>query len=162
MAHADTVRPIHREHSDGRQLRVITDLVTITATAADAAGAYCLYESVTPPSGGFPPHVQRYEDEAIYVLDGRYRVLLGDEEIDVGPGTFTFIPRGTVHGFVNAGTEPARMLVIVTPGGIQETFLTDVGDDIGRPAWEPDMARVLAVAPKYGVEFMTWDTDRGA
>ena len=162
MAHADTVWPMHREHGDGRQLRVITDLVTITATAADVAGAYCLYESVTPPSGGCPPHLQRYEDEAIYVLEGRYRLLLGDEEIDAGPGAVVFIPRGTVHGFVNTGREPARMLVLVTPGGIQEAFLNDVGDDSGRPAWEADMARVLAVAPKYGVEFMSWDTYRGA
>jgi uncharacterized cupin superfamily protein len=117
---------------------------------------------VTPPSGGCPPHRQRYEDEALYVLEGRYTLLLGDEELDAGPGSFVFIPRGTVHGFVNAGSEPARMLVLVTPGGIQETFFADVGDDIGRPAWEPDMARVLAVAPKYGVEFMSWDTLRGA
>ena len=102
-----------------------------------------------------PPHVQRYEDETWYVLEGAYTALLGDDEVALGPGAYAFVPRGTVHAFTNAGAATARMLVLVTPGGIHEQFLAEVGDADGRPAWQPDMERVLAVAPKYGVSFLS-------
>lgn len=155
MALANTMQPRHLGDREGDQVRVITDLVTTKATASDTSEAYSLFELETPTSGGFPPHVQRYDDEAFYILDGTYAFLIGEEEIELHPGGYAFAPRGTVHGFVNVGSSTARMLVLVTPGGIQESFFQEVGDSADRPAWEPDMAKVLAVAPKYGIDFPT-------
>ena len=153
MGPTGSVGPIYLHPGEGRQLRVVTDLVTIKATANDTGDAYSLFETETPAGGGAPVHTQRYDDEAFYVLEGRYTFLIGDEEIEMGPGGYTFVPRGTPHAFSNRGPETARMLVLVTPGGIHEQFLDEVGDEAHRPQWEPDMASVLAVAPKYGVEF---------
>jgi mannose-6-phosphate isomerase-like protein (cupin superfamily) len=152
---ASPVARAHPDRGEERQVRVITDLVTIRATAADTGDAYLLFEAETPPAGGCPPHVQRYEDEAFYVLHGRYAFLIGDEQAELGPGAFVFVPRGTVHAFTNVGPGPARMLVLATPGGIQEQFLDEVGDPADRPEWQPNLAHVLAVAPKYGIEFLT-------
>lgn len=153
MDNVVAVGPVHLRPGEGRQLTVITDSVTIKATTADTGGLYALYETVTPPAGGCPPHAQRYDDEALFVIEGRYAVLVGEEQVELGPGGYAFIPRGTVHAFTNPGSEPARMLVLITPGGIHEQFLDEVADRAGRAPWEPDMARLLAVAPKYGVEF---------
>lgn len=162
MTLTDLLRPFGLRTGEGKQLRVITDLVTLKASAADTRGAYTLFETVTPPAGGCPPHAQRYDDESLYVLEGRYAVLVGNEETEMGPGDYAFIPRGTVHGFVNVGSTAARMLVLATPGGIQERFFDEVADRAGRPAWEPDMPKVLAVAPKYGIEFSSPDEEGGA
>jgi quercetin dioxygenase-like cupin family protein len=134
-------------------MRFITDIVTMKAAAADTGGVYSLFETETPPAGGCPSHTQRYDDETFYVLEGRYTFVLGDEEVELGPGGYLFAPRGTPHGYTNVSAAPARLLILVTPGGIQETFFDEVGDRTDRPAGEPEMARVLAVAPKYGVEF---------
>ncbi len=71
MAFAETVRARHLDAGAGKQGRVITDVVTIKALAADTGGAYSLFEVLTPPAGGCPPHAQRYEEETVYVLDGR-------------------------------------------------------------------------------------------
>jgi hypothetical protein len=40
-------------------------------------------------------------------------------------------------------------------GAIHEQFVDEVSDHAGRAPWEADMAKVLSVAPKYGVEFAT-------
>lgn len=145
--------PRYQRPNGGIQMRFITDIVTIKAGAADTAGAYSLFETATPPTGGCPPHTHRYDDETFYVLAGRYHFVLGDEAVELGPGGYLFAPRGTPHGFTNPGPDPARMLVLVTPGGIQEAFLDEVNDRAHRPAAGSAMATVLAVAPKYGVEF---------
>lgn len=129
------------------------DVVTIKAAAAHTGGAYSLFEIETPPAGGCPPHTQRHDDETLYVLEGSYAFYLDDEELVLGPGGYVFVPRGTTHAYINAGDATARMLIFVTPGGIQETFFDEVGDRAERPAWELDLAKVLAVAPKYGIEF---------
>jgi mannose-6-phosphate isomerase-like protein (cupin superfamily) len=146
---------MHLHPGEGKHLTLITDAVTVKAATAETGGAFALYETETPPAGGCPPHLQRYDDEAFFVIEGRYSVLVGEDQIELGPGGYVFIPRGTVHAFTNPGSEPARMLVFVTPGGIQEQFVDEASDRAGRAPWEPDMARVLAVAPKYGVEFST-------
>ena len=155
MTFQDTIHPTYLQPGQGRHLTVITDAVTVKADPDDTGGAFALYEVETPPAGGCPPHVQRYDDEALFVIAGRYAVLLGEDQVDLGPGGFVFIPRGTVHAFTNPGAEPARLLMLVTPGAIHQQFMEDVGDPAGRAPWEPDMARILAVAPKYGVEFVS-------
>lgn len=153
MTVTETVTPIHLAPGEGKRLTVMTDAITVKAATSETGGAFALYEAETPPSGGCPPHVQRYDDESIFVIEGRYSVLIGERQVDLGPGGYAFIPRGTVHAFANPGPEPARMLVVVSPGGIHEQFVDEVGDHADRAAWEPDMAKVLSVAPKYGVEF---------
>ena len=152
MALADTTRPTHLGPGEGRQLRVITDLATIKATSDTTGGAYALIEARTPPSGGVPLHTQHYDDATYIVLAGTYRFHVEDDEFELGPGGYAFVTRGTAHGYANTGDVPARMLVIATPGGVMERFLDEIGDSAARAPWEPDMARVLAVAPKYGVE----------
>lgn len=162
MVIADAVQPRSLPPGEGEQVRVITDLVTVKAVAADTGGAYSLFEVETPAAGGCPPHVQRYGDETYYILEGCYAFLIGARQIEIGPGGYAFVPRHTVHAFTNVGSTPARMLLLVTPGGIQEMFFDEVGDRTDRPAWEPNMARVLAVAPKYGIEFASAVASKGS
>lgn len=146
MADTASIIPIHLAPGEGRRFTVMTDAITVKATTAETGGAFALYEAETPPSGGCPPHVQRYDDEAIFVIEGRYSVLIGERQVDLGPGGYAF---------TNPGPEPARMLVLVSPGGAHEQFVDEVSDPAGRAPWRPDMANVLSVAPKYGVEFAT-------
>lgn len=153
MALTDISQPIHLGPGEGDQVRVFTDLVTIKAAASDTGGTYFLFESVTPPSGGVPPHAQRLDDETFYVTEGRYAFLIGEKQLELGPGEYAFVPRGTVHGFTNVGSTDARLLVLLTPGGIHEEFFDEISDQRDRPPWDLDMSKVLAVAPKYGVEF---------
>jgi mannose-6-phosphate isomerase-like protein (cupin superfamily) len=151
MTLADTTQPVDLAPGQGRQMRVIADLVTVRATTAETRGAFALVETRTPPGAGFPLHAQRYDDVTYVVLDGAYRFRIGDDELELGPGGCAFAPRGTGHGFTNPGNVESRMLVIASPGGVWERFLAEICDAADRAPWQPDMARVLAVAPKYGI-----------
>jgi quercetin dioxygenase-like cupin family protein len=148
MTLEQSLRPAHLRPGEGRKVRLITDLITIRVTT----DAISLVEAETPPGGGFPPNARRHDDLTLYVLAGTYTVLLGGDVIELGPGGHAFVSRGTVHGYVNTGAEPARVLVLATPGGVQERFLDEIADHASRAPWEPNMDRLLAVAPKYGIE----------
>jgi hypothetical protein len=92
------------------------------------------------------------------VLEGTYTFVLGDSVIVAGPGSHAFVPTGMVHAFQNTGSEPARMLILNAPGGIHEGFFSEVGTPVEDPANPPlvdmdaQVARVMEVAPKYGIE----------
>jgi len=124
--------------------------VTFKATGEDTGDAYALFESRTPPGMGMPPHRQRYEDEALYVLEGAYTLRIGDRHQRLQPDDYAFVPRGTVHAFTNTGSSPARMLIMVSPGGIHEQFFAEAGELIADPATSltpaavPDMQLLAA------------------
>ncbi len=114
--------------------------VTFKVRAAQTDGTLTAYENVVAPGDGPPCHVHRAEDETFWVIDGALRFRLGDEVHSAPTGSFLFIPRGTPHCFQNVGDRPARVMVLLTPSGMewflerlaalgpddvdQETFLT--------------------------------------
>ena len=145
---------------DGPTYRVVNEHVTFKAVAADTNGVYALFELCTAPGHGLPPHRQRYVDAAFWILDGGYRFLLNTHEVVLDAGDYAVVPRGTVHAYTNSGDTPARMLLLVTPGGIHERFFTDVGERItGQPSWSrprgsPDLERLISIAQKYGIDIL--------
>ena len=144
----------------GLTRRLLNSLITFKATAADTNGLYSLFEIMIPPGEGMLPHVQQYDDEAFWVLEGTYRFLFGQQEVDLGVGGYAFVPRGTVHGFINSGGSSSRMLSLVTPGGIHERFFAEAGSDVDESRTlpsKPDAAgwpRIIKIAQKYGIEML--------
>ncbi len=69
-----------------------------------------------------PMHRHHEDDEYTYVLTGRIGAVLGDEEVFGEPGDLIFKPRGQWHTFWNAGDEPAKVLEIISPAGLEELF----------------------------------------
>jgi uncharacterized cupin superfamily protein len=114
-----------------------------------------------PPGGGPPPHIHSREDETFYLLEGEIEFLLGEETILAGPGDFVSVPRGTVHRFLNVGTETAKLVLTFTPAGIDRWFaeILDSAPNEVRPEDVPDnveevAARYVATASSYGIEFV--------
>ena len=106
----------------------------IRIRSEDTGGAFGLVEHVVP--AGFPGpalHVHPEFEETFYVLEGEIAVRVGDEAHEAGPGTVAMVPRGTPHTSPNPGAEPARMLVLVTPGGFERYFeaLAEAGRTAG-------------------------------
>ena len=125
-------------------------LASIKADGAGTAGGFALIESLPAPGApGLAPHRHRRSDEALYVLEGRVRARIGEETVDAAAGTFIFIPRGTVHAFANAGTEPARVLVLFVPAGLEQ-YLRDTA--AAYTTGVPDAAEIAALRRRHDVE----------
>jgi mannose-6-phosphate isomerase-like protein (cupin superfamily) len=68
-----------------------------------------------PPRWIAPRHVHHRDDESWYVLEGRLRVQVGEEEVEALAGSAVLVPRGKAHTYWNPGPEPVRYLLIMTP-----------------------------------------------
>ena len=77
-----------------------------------------LMEVVVAPGQGVPPHVHTREDEIFCVVQGELTCQMEGlaAPVTLKPGDSVFLPRNRAHGFTNASTKEARMLVTVTPG----------------------------------------------
>jgi quercetin dioxygenase-like cupin family protein len=102
--------------------------ILIKATGDDTAGSFFLAESVIPPGfPGPPPHTHAQMHDMFYVLDGTMTLLVGDETLTAGPGTFVCAPPGVVHTFRNESDGPVRFLNFSTPSG-WERYIRDLAD----------------------------------
>jgi mannose-6-phosphate isomerase-like protein (cupin superfamily) len=143
---------------EGRSLWFAADLYTIKAAAEDTDGAFTLFELTAAARFGPPPHIHHREDETYYVLEGEFEFLDNDRVFTAGAGSFVYLPKGRLHMHKNAGETPARALVLNTPAGV-EGFIEEGGE----PATDPssssppppeaqDLEKLVAIAPKYGIE----------
>ncbi len=94
----------------------------VIATAATTGGPLGLVETVIPPGHSAPLHVHRREDEAFYVLSGTVDFICGEERFRAETGAFAYLPRGIPHTFLGISERPARVLVMLLPGGLEEAF----------------------------------------
>src|SRR5918998_1147538 len=113
---------IHVAPDEGRMLWVVGELLTLKMTGSDTDGAFALIEEVTPPQGGPPPHMHTREDETFYVLEGELKFVVGERNISATAGSVVYGPRGVLHSFRNVGSTPSRMVVIITPAGLEKFF----------------------------------------
>ena len=86
------------------------------------AGAVSVIEVALPPRWDGPPLHHHDFDETFHVLEGELTFLIGDEVVTAGPGSTTVAPRGIHHTVANACDEPARYLLVCTPGGFERMF----------------------------------------
>jgi mannose-6-phosphate isomerase-like protein (cupin superfamily) len=115
---------------------------TLLASSGLTNGAFELFQEVRPTPGGPPPHVHRDRDEAFFVLDGRYRFVRDAEEVEVGPGTFVYVPRGTRHLFRTLEAD-SRTLILVAPAGL-EAFFREMGVRLSAGATAVEAMRALS------------------
>jgi quercetin dioxygenase-like cupin family protein len=99
-----------------------TDAMTLKATAEQTRGSIGFLEATSSPGYGPPRHIHRSHDELFYVLEGEFLFLVGERQVNAPPGSFVFIPRGTVHAVKVVGPEPGKVLIAYIPGGLEHSF----------------------------------------
>lgn len=133
---------------EGRILNQLGHTAREIVTAGQSGGAYYVFEVLSPPGLGIPPHVHSREDEVVHILAGSYDVLLGERTVRAGPGDTLHFARGTLHGFSNAGDEAGRTLWFVSPGESFQRFFRDLAEV---PPGPPDVAALVALFARYGM-----------
>jgi quercetin dioxygenase-like cupin family protein len=137
--------------AEGKMMNILGHTATIKLGRGETNGDYYVFEVVSPPGLGIPPHVHQHEDEVIYILEGEYAIVLGDEVCTATAGATLHFPRGTPHGFQNVGATPGKTLWHVTPGANFEPFFDELG---ALPASPPDLAYVAALFGRYGMDIL--------
>jgi len=121
---------------------------TIKARAETTNGTFTALENIVAPRQGPPLHIHVREDEIYYILSGDLRFKADEETLDAPTGSFVFIPRGTPHCFRNIGDDPARILVMFTPAGMERFF----EGHAELPPGPPDLDAYRAVAHSAWME----------
>ena len=148
---------LHVRPGEGAAFSAVGDVYRILATGEQTGDAYTLTEARVLPGGGPPPHIHHREDESFFVMEGEITFTVDGQTTVAGPGSFLQGPRGISHAFKNAGSVPARMLILVTPPGF-ENFLAEMAHPVPSfdsppvPVTRADIEKLLEVAPKYGIE----------
>jgi quercetin dioxygenase-like cupin family protein len=143
-----------------RSLWVFGELTTYKIPSHMTGGAYTLFEVISRPGSGPPPHVHHREDEAIYVLEGEYEFSIKGQTMKVEAGSLLYVPKGVLHAHENVGERSGRMLLTQTPGGLYEHFFEKAGgpadgDNVEPPAFKerPGLEkRIVEVAAEHGIE----------
>jgi quercetin dioxygenase-like cupin family protein len=142
---------------EGQSVWVVGDRYTIKCSGNDTGGAFAMIEAIVPPGNGPPPHIHSREDEAFFVLEGELEFHSDGRSFTAGCGAWITLAKGSLHYFKNIGSTPARMLIMVTPSGLENFFLEVGSEAIAKDA-EPvvptpeDIQKLVNTAPKYGVE----------
>jgi quercetin dioxygenase-like cupin family protein len=103
----------------------------------------------SPPGGGPPPHRHQNEDETFFVLEGDYEFLSDGAWTRIPTGEAVHASRGSVHTFRNAGPTTGRMLVFVSPAGLEKYL-----EEISPLSVPDDMPQILAISERYGISFV--------
>ena len=126
------------------------DLV-FKVTGDDTGGAFDYFVVEVAPHGGPPLHVHHRQEETIHVLSGTFKVRIGEETFVCEAGGFAYLPSGVPHAFRNLTGDPARIVVVYTPGG-GHRFYEEFGP-LTRDG-EPDRAEVAALFEKHDMSLL--------
>lgn len=74
---------------------------------------------------GIEPHFHENFEELYYLLSGRGRVSIGDEDKEVEEGDAIYIPREKVHRILNTSDAPLRFITV--------TVSVDGGEKVPEP-----------------------------
>jgi len=78
----------------------------------DEGPNFALRKFSMEPGGGMPLHTNTVEHQQ-YILNGRARVVIGDEVLEVKKDDVVFIPGSVPHSYTALGDEPFEFLCVV-------------------------------------------------
>lgn len=136
-------------------MRVVEQLVTVKAGSRETGQAIFLFEEQTPKvGGGPPPHIHRTQDEAFYILAGRFEFQIGEETTKAAPGDFLVGPKGIPHAYRLVEGDRGKLLVFLWPGNGLEDFFEEVGEPVDAPVRPPDVERLVRLAQAHGLDIL--------
>ncbi|MEX2400201.1 MAG: cupin domain-containing protein [Rhodothermales bacterium] len=114
----------------------------------DTTGNLYIIEHTDEAKGGPPRHVHHTQDEWFYVLEGAYRIEVGERRFDVGPGDSVFAPREVPHVWAHVSEGEGRLIIAFQPAGQMESFLGGLAELGSAPSPE-------VMAPLFASHGMT-------
>lgn len=114
-------------------------------------GSFAIVEHPIAPGVLVDPHIHRNEDELSYILEGDIWARVGDQEVEATAGAYVWKPRGVLHTSWNPGPEPARILEVISPAGLEHLF-EEVAALMEHPSATTE-EEVYELCQQYGLTF---------
>ncbi|MBV6760253.1 cupin domain-containing protein [Rhodococcus opacus] len=96
-------------------------LITVGETDESGYAAKIQFNQSSYEPGSYVElHKHEEAEEIFYVISGRGRAQIGDEQVTLEPGHFMWVPPKTAHGITNTGTEPLKFLIFAYPHDFSE------------------------------------------
>ncbi|MFA6247608.1 MAG: cupin domain-containing protein [Mucilaginibacter sp.] len=109
-------------------------------STADTEGDMYVYESTRVKKGGPNLHVHPDQDEWWYILEGEFKIKVGDQLYHVKAGDSVFGPRGVPHAFTKIGDEGiGKMLTTFQPAGKMEACFQALSDGLMKGKSEAEL-----------------------
>jgi len=90
----------------------LSSLATIRVSAQSGADQLSVIEQRAPQGASPLLHLHRAQDEIFYVLEGEFRLRVGDQEKRLKAGDIVLVPKGTPHTFRVESPEEGHWLTI--------------------------------------------------
>ncbi|MCT4372800.1 cupin domain-containing protein [Yangia mangrovi] len=132
----DAAVPYVLEAGCGAHLVVADQLFTFAGGNAQSDGRFLTLLTEGPQGPMIPPHMHLRHDETFFCAAGRIRMRAGEEELELAPGDFLFVPRGTPHAF--QFLEPYTKIIGWLVPGVFEEFFYTLGDPTDRTVYPQD------------------------
>lgn len=122
------------------ELKVGMSEASYLATGESTGGKFGLYRwDMAPATPGATPHFHRTISESFFILSGTVGLYNGESWTDATAGDYLYVPEGGIHGFRNASSGPASMLILFAPGADREPYFQGLADvALGRRKFTPD------------------------
>jgi quercetin dioxygenase-like cupin family protein len=110
--------------SDGSEWWEVTpgERFTIRTSVTDTGGLYTMIEITAESRNGVPLHIHANEEEHFIVLEGSVHLTNGSQSLTLSAGDSATVKRGTSHAWCNLSDSTVRLLVIFSPGHMEEVF----------------------------------------
>jgi len=102
----------HTKDVEAKNVAAGRDTTIQVLVSSQEGPNFALRKFSMKPGGGMPLHTNTVEHEQ-YVLGGRARIGIGEQEYEVQKGDVVFIPEGIPHFYENIGEEPFEFLCII-------------------------------------------------
>jgi len=114
-------------------------------SSKDTNGDLYTFESTRVKNGGPTLHVHANQDEWWYILEGEFKIKIGEDLFEAKAGDSVFGPRGVPHTFSKVGEGTARMIITFQPAGKMEEFFIAISEGVmkGKSEKEQDDFRKL-------------------
>ena len=138
---------------EAHQVRLNDVVFDYGLKAADTDGQLSMLQVTIPPNTLIKPHMHGREDEFTLILSGTVGARMGVSTTEEIPaGSWLAKPRGNPHAMFHVTDEPARVLEVVLPGGLEGYFeaIAPVLENHG-PEWTE---QYYALAAAHGLEIL--------
>jgi quercetin dioxygenase-like cupin family protein len=105
------------------------------------------WHATFPPGTFVPPHIHTTQEEFIYVLEGRFDLLLDGKDVVAGAGDLVCLPRNVSHGIFNKTQQPVKCIFWVSPTAKLWDLFVKI-DNVGDPE------EIVRIAASHEVNFL--------